>query len=150
MRRKQPGHTREPSWRKQQALAGSSRQQQRKKRSVARRVRQFPGQGFMVSKGKVFSQPCAKELSNDKDICKSHIGRSSSRKPGSRIQHEINLAKWEAKKGEASRRKLRLEKWREGRTGAKASETAQQQRTMVTTNSGIRRGTRKDAPDPIA
>ncbi|CAN0032592.1 unnamed protein product, partial [Laminaria digitata] len=45
---------------------------------VTERVRQFPGQGFMVSNGKVFCQPCAKELSNDKDTCKSHIGQSSS------------------------------------------------------------------------
>ena len=94
---------------------------------VTERVRQLPGQGFMVSHGKVFRQLFAEELSNDKDTCKSHIGQSSSCKPGSRNQHEINLAKWEAKKDEGPGRKLRLEKWGEGRAGGKAPETTRRQ-----------------------
>ena len=43
---------------------------------VTERVCQFPGQGFMVSNRKFFCQLCAKELSNDKDTCKFHIGQS--------------------------------------------------------------------------
>ena len=67
-----PGPPREQSWRKQQALVGSSRQQA-KNFPATDSARQFPGQGFTVSYGKVMRTPCAKELRNDKETCKSHV-----------------------------------------------------------------------------
>ena len=70
--KKQRGHTRQPSWRKQRARATTTQ----KIFPVTERVRQLPGQGFMVSHGKVFRQLFAEELSNDKDTCKFHIGQS--------------------------------------------------------------------------
>ena len=124
--RKKPGHTREPSWRKQQALAGSARQatKQRKKRSGDRACLSVSGTGVHGLQSQVLL-PALREGAEQRQRHMQVPHRAisdnrlfNSRKPGSTNQHDIILAKWEVKKGEAPGRKPRLEKWR-GEPGGK-------------------------------
>ncbi|CAN0015931.1 unnamed protein product, partial [Ectocarpus sp. 8 AP-2014] len=56
--------------------------------SVQSRLKSFPGQGFTISNGKLYCGPCTRELSNDMDTVKTHIGQQKSRKAGSVNRHE--------------------------------------------------------------
>ncbi|CAN0577032.1 unnamed protein product, partial [Laminaria digitata] len=50
--------------------------------SAAERVANNPGEGFTVSFGKLYCEPCAKEISTNGETIKCHIGGSKNQKAG--------------------------------------------------------------------
>ena len=75
------------------------------------RINQLPGQGFSESFRKLYCKPCAKEISMDKETAVMHCGLGKSRKSGTTSRHEIKLAAWSKKKGEAPGRPSCLVAW---------------------------------------
>ena len=98
---------------------------------AAERVANNHGEGFTVSFGKLYCEPCAREISTNCETIKCHIGGSKNQKAGATCLQKVNLVKWQKAKGEAPGRLARLEKWGAERYGKSIGKAVRARRVEV-------------------